>query len=294
MDLRQLECFLAVAEELHFGRAADRLHVAQPSVSNQVKRLERSLGVQLFERTSRSVKLSLAGERLVPEARSIMSSFERAAEVARGQDTPDGGVLRLGYVDILNGRLDRLLDLFTARMPGAKIRLVHLQARERLRRVRSGELDAALIRSAVPEPGVLVEPLWQEPSVVVLPASHAVAAKSRVRLADLRDLPVRLVPRTQNATFVDAVVTACRSAGFEPVMGPHFTSLQETLADIGTGAPCWTILHEGGVPLVATRRVAIRPLQDAEGLTITTSLVAQEKPGPMVRALLEAVRGLDV
>lgn len=289
--MRQLECFLAVAEELHFGRAADRLRIAQPSVSNQVRRLERSLGVQLFERTSRRVRLSAAGERLVPEAQSIMSALDRAAEVARGQD---GGVLRLGYVDLLNERLDRLLDLFIARMPGTKIQLVHLQARERLRRVRSGELDAALVRSVVPEPGVLVAPLWREASVVVLPAGHAVAAKPRVRLADLRDLPVRLVPRSQNATFVDAVLAACRAEGFEPIMGPPFVGLQETLADIGTGAPSWTILHEGGVPLVATRRVATRPLEGAEGLVITTSLVTQQEPGPTVRALLEAVRGLEL
>lgn len=284
MDVRQLEFFLAVAEELHFGRAADRLHVVQPSVSQQIQRLERGLGVRLFDRTSRQVRLTAAGARLVPEAREIMSAIERAAAVVRD----DGRrVLRLGTADVLGDRLDALLETFARRMPDARVNLVHLTPRERLDRVRDGDLDAALIRSAAPSPGVRRRPLWEDGLVAVLPAGHPLAAEPRVPLRDLRNMPLRLVPRDANATFVDTVLASCRAAGFEPLPGRPFTTLQDTLVEIGFSADSWTVLHRTTAEIVPTRRVAVRPLDDP-GPRIATSLVTAESPGPAARVLLDS------
>ncbi|MQY07918.1 LysR family transcriptional regulator [Actinomadura macrotermitis] len=284
MDLRQLECFLAVAEELHFGRAAERLNVVQPSVSQQIQRLERGLGVRLFDRTSRQVALTAAGMRLVPEARAIMSAVERAAAAVR----EDGGsVLRLGTADVLGERLDVLLELFGRRLPGGSVNLVQVSPRERLERVRSGALDAALIRSAAPVPGVRLRPLWEDRVVAAIPAAHRLAANARLRLRDLGGLPLRLVPREDNATFVDKIMASCRAAGFEPRLGPPFTGLQDTLVEIAFSDGSWTVLYEATGRIVSTRRIAVRPLDDP-GLSVTTYLVTGENPGPAARALLDA------
>lgn len=284
MDLRQLEFFLAVAEELHFGRAADRLHVVQPSVSQQIQRLERSLGVKLFDRTSRQVRLTVAGARLVPEARGILSAIDRAAAAVRDDR---GHVLRLGTADVLGERLDVLLELFARRVPDARMSLVQVTPRERLERVRDGALDAALIRSAAPSPGVRLRPMWEDGLVAVLPAGHRLAAEPRLSLRELRDMPLRLVPRDANATFVDKVLTSCRAAGFDPRLDHPFTNLQDTLLEIGFSADSWTVLHRTTARIVSTRRVAVRPLDD-DGLRITTSLVTAEEPRPAARALLDA------
>lgn len=284
MDLRQLEFFLAVAEELHFGRAADRLHVVQPSVSQQIQRLERSLGVKLFDRTSRQVRLTVAGARLVPEARGIMSAIDRAAAAVRD----DGRrVLRLGTADVLGERLDVLLELFARRVSDARMSLVQVTPRERLERVRDGDLDAALIRSAAPSPGVRLRPMWEDGLVAVLPAGHRLAAEPRLSLRELRDMPLRLVPRDANATFVDKVLASCRAAGFDPRLDHPFTNLQDTLVEIGFSTDSWTVLHRTTARMVSTRRVAVRPLDD-NGLRITTSLVTAEEPRPAARALLDA------
>jgi len=284
VDLRELEAFLAVADELHFGRAAERLRVAQPSVSQLIRKLERGLGVRLFERTSRRVELTAAGHRLLPEARAVLAALDRATAAARGTD---GESLRLGTADLLGERLDRLLDLFAARAPTATVTLSLSSAGERLRRIRTGDLDAALVRAAAPGPGIALTPLWTDPLVIALPAGHPLAGQPRLRLADMADLPLRLVPREQNATFVDQVVTACHAAGFSPIYGPRFGELQESLAEIGANPASWTVLYAATARLAGTRRVAFRPLADP-GLAVTTSLATRPNPTGLVHVLLDA------
>lgn len=167
MELRQLVYFVTVAEELHFGRAAERLHIVQSAVSQQIRRLERELGAELFDRSPRHVRLTGAGERLLPEARTVLAAVDRArAAVAPAE------VLRLGTSTGLGAHLDRVLAGFAERKPAVQVELVSLPARERLARVVDGRLDAAFVRGAEPLAGVRVLPLWPDPLVAALPAGH--------------------------------------------------------------------------------------------------------------------------
>ncbi|AXB41117.1 LysR family transcriptional regulator [Amycolatopsis albispora] len=281
MELRQLRYFVTVAEAGGFGRAAERLHIVQSAVSQQVGRLERELGVRLFDRSGRRVRLTEGGERLLPEARAALAAAERVRSVAA-----EGAGLRLGAVHGPGDRIYRTLGALADVAPGLRVRLKRLAPAERLAAVRSGELDAALVR-ARPSAGQLeLFPIWHDPLHAALPATHPLAGKPLLRLEDLADLPVRLAPRAANPPFHDLVRDEFAAAGIEPPEGPPFTGLVETMAEIAAAPPSWTVFYEvSGLPSVPG--VAVRPLS---GPVLTTSLaVPPGPPGPAVRHLLTAL-----
>ncbi|MDP9863337.1 MULTISPECIES: LysR family transcriptional regulator [Streptosporangium] len=274
MELRQLEYFLAVAEEGGFSRAAERLNIVQSAVSQQIRRLERELGLPLFDRSTRHVQLSSAGERLLPEARAVLAAADRtrqvAAEIVAGAD----GILRLGAVHGPGDRLYRTLAELAAIAPGLQVRLRNAPLADRLAAVRSGGLDAALVRALTSAPGLRLIRVWSDPLYVALPAAHPLADEPLLRLEQLAHLPLRLAPRERNPPFHDLITGACRAAGIDPPPGPPFTSLQETLAEIGTGPPSWTVFYEvSGLPLA--HHVTFRPLA---GPAVVTSLAIRDRP----------------
>ncbi|GAB3865535.1 LysR family transcriptional regulator [Dactylosporangium cerinum] len=172
MELRQLRYFVTVAEEGGFGRAAERLHIVQSAVSQQVQRLEREFGVRLFDRSTRHVSLTSAGERLLPEAHAVLLAADRARQVAAGIAAGHDGTLRLGTVHGPGDRIYRLLDELVGLAPQLQIQLRRLTPAERLSAVRSGELDAALIRGVAAAPELELLPMWTDPLYVAVSADH--------------------------------------------------------------------------------------------------------------------------
>jgi DNA-binding transcriptional LysR family regulator len=277
VELRQLLYFVTVAEELSFRRAAERLHIVQPAVSQQIRRLERDLGVRLFHRSIRTVRLSAAGERLLPEAIAALAAAARVQEVADGIATGVDGILRIGTSQGLGDRLDQVLEQL--RVP---VRLHALDLDDRLTAVHRGELDAAFVRVLTTAPHVTLVPVWSDPLVAAVPAAHPLAARPTLRLADLADLPLRLAPREHNPPFHDLIMRAVGPA--QRVM--PFTTLQDTLAEIGTGDPSWTVLYAAAAEITPVRRVAFRPLDEPEAIT---SLAVPPGPAtPALRTLLDA------
>lgn len=291
MELRQLRYFVTVAEELHFGRAADRLHIVQSAVSQQVRRLERELGTDLLDRSPRHVRLTGAGARFLPEARAVLAAADRARAAVAG--FAGVGALRLGTSTGLGVHLDRVLEAFTALAPDVAVELVAAPARERLAMVAGGDLDAAFLRGNwTPGPegvdGVEVVPLWPDPLLAVLPGRHPLAAGADVDLRDLAALPLRLVARRVNPPLVDLVATACRESGFEPVPGPPGNSLQDSLAAIGSGTALWTVVYASQAARLHAPRVAFLPFRGA-GLFLTTGLaVRRDGRSAPVESLLRA------
>ncbi|WP_051426144.1 LysR substrate-binding domain-containing protein [Jiangella gansuensis] len=287
MELRQLAYFVAVADEGGFARAAESLHVGQPAVSQQLRRLERELGVVLFDRTTRRVRLTAEGGRLLPEARAVLAAAERTRRLAA--ELAGTGSLRLGTSPAPGRRLPDLLAALASRAPELRVRLSTVKLAERLASVRSGVLDAALVRDVADAPGLELLALWTDPVVVALPAGHPLAARETVRLRDLGGLPVRLAHPRANPPFHRLVATAFEAAGIDPPAGPPFTSLRETLTDLAHAAASWTLFYEVGTPPpmpgVAYRRLA--------GLVSTTYLaVPADPPSPAIRQLLAAARDL--
>ncbi|KOU24182.1 LysR family transcriptional regulator [Streptomyces sp. WM6372] len=285
MELRQLRYFVTVAEELHFGRAADRLHIVQSAVSQQVQRLERELGAELFDRSPRHVRLTGAGERLLPEARAVLAAAERARVAVR-----ERAGLRLGTSTGLGEHLDRVLGDLAVLAPDASVQLVSAPAHDRLEQVADGRLDAAFVRSVEPAPGVRILPLWEDPLVAALPAAHPLARETEVAIAELAGLRLCITARRNNPALVDLVVGACHSAGFEPLPGPVSGSLQDTLATIGAGSvPMWTVVYAAHARVLLSPRVAFRPFR-GPGLALPIGLaVRRENPPAALEVLLKAL-----
>ncbi|MEU5849367.1 LysR family transcriptional regulator [Saccharopolyspora shandongensis] len=288
MEIRQLQYFVAVAKEGGFGRAAERLNIVQPAVSQLVRRLERELGVQLFDRSTRQIRITSAGERLLPEAKAVLAAASRVLAVAGEIKIGTEGVLRLGTGRAPDPRVDAAVDDLVVAAPRLRVRIVKSGLADRLVAVRSGELDAALVRAMSSAAGLELVPLWTDPVYAVVPARHPLADEDVLRLEQLAELPLRLAPRDANPPFHDLITAALRDAGVEPPVGPPFTHLQGTFADIATDPTAsWTAFYRAG-DLPPARHVAIRPLA---GVEITTSLVVPPGPaGPALRLLLDGFR----
>ncbi|MFE3936894.1 LysR substrate-binding domain-containing protein [Streptomyces goshikiensis] len=293
MELRQVRYFVVVAEELHFGRAAGRLHIGQPTVSQQIRRLEREFGSQLFDRTTRTVTLTHAGRVFLPYARALLDAERAASEVMTGLRRERDATLRLGTSTGLGRRLAKTLSALAEHAPALMVELVGVPLATRLRQVRDGELDAAFVRGVDSLPGLEVLPLWEEELVAALPARHPLAADPEVAAADLAGLPLRIATHEENPPLVKAVTAACRAAGFEPNPGPAFTNDQDTLAAIAAGRPAWTVYYAAQAAIQPAPGVAFRPFA-APAPTVPTSLaVRPHPPSRELAARLEACRGLD-
>jgi DNA-binding transcriptional LysR family regulator len=289
VELRQLHYFVVLAEELHFGRAAERLHIVQPAVSQQLRRLEAELGATLVARSTRRVALTDAGLRFLPEARAVLAAADRARASFARDAAPS--TVRLGTSTGVGARLPALLAQLRRRVPGASVELVRVPAGERLRRVADGTLDAALLRGTAGHAGVQTVAVWTDPIAVALPSAHPLAAASTIEVAALAELPVRLPPRDANPALVDLVIGACRAAGFEPRLAPAMND-QDMLAAIATGPPTWTVYYAAqvavlaGIDGVAFRSPAEPPLE------MPTLLAVPAGGSPLSEALVAACRAV--
>jgi DNA-binding transcriptional LysR family regulator len=187
MELRQLRYFVAVADELHFTRAAARLGIAQPPLSQQVRRLERDLGAQLFERTNRRVQLTDVGRALLIEAKLTLAQADRAIEVAKGMRKPQPGRLVIGaQVTAEVSVLPRLLPRFLKRFPDVNVLLQSpLNPREQVAMLRGGQIDVGFPRLPIHDSALVVLPILYEALVAALPSRHPLARRRYVTLQEL-------------------------------------------------------------------------------------------------------------
>jgi DNA-binding transcriptional LysR family regulator len=219
MELRHLRYFVAVAEELHFRRAAERLHVAQPAVSEQVRKLEAELGVRLFDRNHRSVSLTDAGNAMLDEARRVLVQAEAAQLAARQADGRAIGRLRVGYLpDALPVAVPRLLRRFSAVAPGIRVSLESGTARQLLESVREGRVDVAVTCLPGPVAGLRVVTIAEEGTVAAVPVDHPLANEAQVSLSGLERTALVQLARSVNPAFYDGVLGACRAAGISPAL----------------------------------------------------------------------------
>lgn len=282
VELRQIQYFVTVAEVLNFGRAAEQLGIGQPGVSQQIARLERELDVLLFDRSARAIRLTEAGQRFLPAARTVLASVESARAAATGE----ARTLRLGTSTGLGERLETVVAELSSQ--DLHVDLVSTSTRARLDRVRSGQLDAAFVRGLDEAAGLEFVPVLEDDLLIALPA--AVAEEPEVELKDLRDLPLRITQRRTNPPLVDLVMSACAAAGFEPVLGPRSSSLQDTHAAIGAGSLSWTVIYESHARLLREGRVAFRRPKPRLALTTSLAVPAGTTVGGDLAVLLEACR----
>jgi DNA-binding transcriptional LysR family regulator len=217
VELRHLRYFVAVAEELHFGRAAERLHLAQPPLSQQIRRLEEILGYPLFLRTSRAVRLTAAGEVFLERARRTLRSVREDSEEARSIGRGDEGLLRVGFIgSSMLTPLPAMLGRYRSLYPRVQLQLSESYTASIAQSLNRGTVDAGFLRDGGPTEGLQIEALFSEPFVAVLPRTHRLAGRSIISTADLRDDPFVFFSPTAGALAYEKPISLCQIHGFRP------------------------------------------------------------------------------
>lgn len=285
--MRYLRYFVAVAEELHFGRAAQRLHMAQPPLSQQIKQLEEKVGVQLLRRTKRRVELTEAGEAFLEESRLALSKVEDAGEAARRASRGETGKLAVGFVgSAAYDVLPEILKAFRERYPAVEIALEELTTAQQVRALSQERIEVGFVRPPLEEE-LAVRTVLREPLLAVLPADHPLSKRTDLPLSALKNDSFVMTPRRLGPSFYDRIVGACREAGFSPRVVQEAIQMQTIIGMVAAGI---------GIALVPasesnlTRKgVVYKPIQD-EGLEVELAAVwTPEAPSPPLRAFLKIV-----
>ncbi|MFC4169644.1 LysR family transcriptional regulator [Teichococcus aestuarii] len=258
-EFNQLRCFVAVAEELHFHRAAARLNMTQPPLSRQIQALEHRLGAVLLWRDSRGVRLTPAGQAFLEDARRLLRLAEGAAlqvrRVARGQS----GEVRIGFTAASSyGVLPRLVGLLRTRLPEITLTLREAVSQEQVQALQAGRLDLGLLRPVGRPAGLLSTRVQREALLVALPRAHPLASRPAIALSALEDEPLITYPPVEGRYLHDLVTGLFRLSGIVPERVQHISQTHSILALVGAG------LGVALVPRAAERlqpaEVALRPL----------------------------------
>jgi DNA-binding transcriptional LysR family regulator len=236
VELRHLRYFVAVAEELSFRRAAEKLNLAQPPLSAQIKSLEAELGVRLLERTTRSVTLTQPGRVFLEEARAVLAASAQAER--RAQEAAHGlvGTLRLGVIaPAANAWLAAILRQFRQQFPSVQLSIFDLTTPDQLRRLRDNELDAALLRPPVGFPDLDFEFVEEAEQVLALPAGHRLVRKRRLQWQDFDGEAMVMVQPNLQHGYYDAFLAACAKAGAKPRAAQYTNDIQAKLWLISAG-----------------------------------------------------------
>jgi len=217
MELRHLRYFVTLAEELHFGKAAEKLHIAQPPLSQQIRQLETELGFELFHRTKRNVQLTQAGEVFLREVQQILQQLQQAIQIGQQTSRGEAGKLVVGFVSsVAYNILPDVLKNYRNFVPGVSLELHELTTDQQLNWLREGRMDVGFIRPPVEDKEFIWEIVFQESLMVALPETHQLANQSHISLTSLANEAFILFPRKLAPGLYDLIISLCQKSGFSP------------------------------------------------------------------------------
>jgi DNA-binding transcriptional LysR family regulator len=268
-SLARLSCFIAVAEELHFGRAAERLHMTQPPLSRQIQQLEAELGVQLIDRTTRSVTLTPAGVAFLPDARRILQLAESASLTVKRVPAGDLGTVVVGFTAAsAHAVLPRLLDRTREQLPDVKLELREMVSSVQVEALMTGELDLGMARPPLNRPGLVSRPLLHEQLIVALPLEHPLAGIARqLTLSDLDEQDVIMYSPVQAKYFNELLISTFTIAGAAPRYVQYVTQVHTMLVLVRSGIGMALVpasaatLHPDGVVFRSIGAFRERPVE---------------------------------
>lgn len=287
MELRHLRYFLAVAEEGNFTRAAARLGIGQPPLSQQIRDLETEIGAMLFHRVPHGAELTAAGAAFLPEAKASLAAAEKARLAAQSANRGETGRLSLGFTasSAFNPVVSTTIRRFQARWPDVQLSLTEMNTLGLMQKLEHGELDATFFRPGLDDPdGIRLKRLPDEPMVVALPASHALAKRKTLPLALLAKEPFILFPRLVGLSLYDDVVRACREAGFELKVAqeaPQISSVVNLVAaDLGVS------IVPASISQIKLAGVAYRPIEGPPAVARLALAVLRSQRSPVTENLM--------
>jgi DNA-binding transcriptional LysR family regulator len=286
LPLPQLHAFVVLAEELHFGHAATRLGIAQPPLSQQIRRLETKVGHTLFTRTPGRVTLTPAGHALLPAARHALTDLADGLATARAVADGRTGTLRIGFAASLALTiLPDLLRTYRDRYPDVHLDLREMTTAPQLTALHEETIDVGLLREPPPDdPTLDFRTILTEPFVAVLPTSHPLAAQRTVDLAQLADSPFILLPREAGPGLHDCITALCTTAGFTPRVAQHAVEWQTVCALVEAGMGI--SLAPAGIRRIRLKGVAFRAVQPGTARTRVAVGWRRRDENPLVPHLL--------
>lgn len=284
-----LASFIVLAEELHFTRAAARLHVAQPALSKRIQQLERAWQVRLFVRTRRSVRLTADGEVLLEKARHALRAAEDLSSTARRLSDGETGRLRIGFTPSAPHHvLPAVMQTFRRQHPEISCVLSEASSDDQLRQLLDGDLDVGILRPpAVRPPTLVCTTFLEEPYVAVLPRTHRLANARSVSLTDFSAEPFVLIARRVVAAIHDQIIAACVEAGFAVRVVQEATHIHAVVALVAAG--CGVSLLPESAAMLGVRDVVCRPLKQTSLRTVMAVAHLRSTESPAIRAFVQSV-----
>ena len=292
-ELSQLHCFVTVAEELHFGRAAKRLGMTQPPLSRQIQVLEHHLDAKLFERTSRTVRLTAAGHSFLPEARIIMRLAQSASLVAKRIARGKTGLIKIGFTAAsAYNFLPTLVTTCIKRLPDIDLSLKEMVSGDQLDAIGSGQLDIGFLRPPIVRPGLDAVRVFTEELQLAVPSTHPLARKKAVSLADLDGQPFVMYAPYESRYFYDLLVAQFAQANIRPQYVQHLGQIHSILSLVRAGLGVALVprsassLHLDGVLI---RAIPIKPKSPVELFAVWR----RDQDSPLVPALIGIARRMS-
>ncbi|PAX53149.1 LysR family transcriptional regulator [Brunnivagina elsteri] len=297
MELRHLRYFVTLAEELHFGHAAEKLHIAQPPLSQQIRQLETELGFQLFQRTKRSVQLTEAGQVFLLEVKKIFKQLEQAIQIGRQTSRGEMGQLVLGFVSSsAYSILPEILRRFRAEFPGVKLELNELATDEQWQFLRGGRIDVGFLRPGfshhlIEEAIFETETIFCEALVIALPEGHRLTSKAEIPIKSLIDEQFILFPRSFSPGHYDTIISLCQQAGFSPKIIQEAIQMQTIVSLVA--AQMGVAIVPSSLQNLQRTGVIYKPIKPTKELAIEVKLNViwrRNNTSPTVEKFLNVVR----
>lgn len=289
MELRHLRYFVAVAEELHFGRAAQKLGIAQPPLSQQIRRLEQELGVLLLQRTKRRVELTQAGQAFLEEVRKLLTQVKQAVAVAQRAGRGELGRLTVGFLGAVTySVLPSILIAFRQKYPDVEVELHELKTSELVEALRDRRVQVGFVRLPVNDKLLQVQPILREPLVVALAERHKLNVPGRISFRDLANESFLMPPRQLAPTFHEQVLDLSHQAGFTPKLGAEASQLQTIINLVAAGMGV-TLVPES-VRNLAVRGVVFKRLPEPQPTMEIAVAWRRDAHSEVLAAFLNVVR----
>lgn len=291
MELRHLRYFVAVAEELHFGRAAARLHMAQQPLSRQIRQLELELDVVLLQRKKRTIRLTEAGKAFWKEAQKTLKQAEHAIAVAQRVGRGEAGSLQIGFTGpILNSVLPTIVRQFKARYPDIHLDLNRLSTMEQIDALLNQNIQVGLLHPPIDAPSLAQEVIYQEPLIVAIPEGHPLSkdVSQSISVEALANESFILFPRQVGPTLYDAIISFCQQSGFSPTVIQEAFPQQTILGLVASGLGI-SLIH-ASIERIRQRGVVTRSLKEITPQLESAIVWSPDTPHPALRKLLELVR----